>query len=74
MWSSYHITQNHYFKVNAYNVKPRNPGGLLALDGESYPLEEYSVEVLERLGTFLSPYGHYLVDFKVPPTDKGDNL
>jgi hypothetical protein len=56
--------QQHYFKADAYRVKPLSGKGCFAVDGEEYPFEEYQVEVHRGLGTFLSLYGRYAVDFQ----------
>jgi len=48
-------------------VKPLKPKGNLAVDGEMFPFKEFQVEVHQRLGTLLSPYGHYAVDFAPRP-------
>ncbi|TFK42544.1 ATP-NAD kinase-like domain-containing protein [Crucibulum laeve] len=53
----------HYVKAHAYRVKPLKSTGYLAVDGEIFPFEEFQVEVHQGLGTFLSPYGRYAVDF-----------
>ena len=58
--------QQHYFKAHAYRVTPRAAHGLLSVDGESYPLQPFTVECHRALGTFLSPYGRYAADFNVP--------
>lgn len=56
-----------YVKAHAYRVKPLKPKGNLAVDGEVFPFKEFQVEVHQRLGTLLSPYGHYAVDFAPHP-------
>jgi sphingosine kinase len=48
-------------------VKPFKSKGLLAVDGEIYPFKEFQVEVHQCLGTLLSPYGHYAVEFAPHP-------
>ncbi|KAF8077902.1 ATP-NAD kinase-like domain-containing protein [Lyophyllum atratum] len=53
----------HYVKAHAYRVKPLLPKGSLAVDGETFPFEEYQVEVHQKLATLLSPHGYYAVDF-----------
>lgn len=63
---SWYNEQQHYFKAHAYRVTPRAARGLLSVDGESYPLQTFTVECHRALGTFLSPYGRYAVDFNVP--------
>jgi sphingosine kinase len=52
-----------YVKAHAYRVKPLKPKGNLSIDGESFPFEEFQVEVHQGLGRFLSMYGQYAVDF-----------
>ncbi|EDR14311.1 uncharacterized protein LACBIDRAFT_306015 [Laccaria bicolor S238N-H82] len=52
-----------YVKAHAYRVKPLKPKGNLSVDGESFPFEEFQVEVHQGLGRFLSMYGQYAVDF-----------
>lgn len=59
------VLQNRYFKVSAYRAKPLVASGALMVDGESFPFEEFQIDVLHRLGTLLSPYPHYAPDFKV---------
>ncbi|KAG6874191.1 hypothetical protein C0995_003737 [Termitomyces sp. Mi166 len=53
----------HYVKAHAYRIKPLSPKGALAIDGEIFPFEEFQVEVHQKLGTVLSPYGYYAADF-----------
>ncbi|KAJ3725910.1 ATP-NAD kinase-like domain-containing protein [Lentinula raphanica] len=53
----------HYIKAEAYRVKPLSKKGYLSIDGESYPFEEFQVEVLPRLATLLSSHGHYKAPF-----------
>ena len=48
-------------------MRPLGPEGNLAVDGERFPFEEFQVEVYPRLGTFLSCYGRYAVDFLARP-------
>ncbi|KIJ68916.1 hypothetical protein HYDPIDRAFT_79957 [Hydnomerulius pinastri MD-312] len=62
---TYWFNSNHYFKATAYRAKPLTAHGVLMVDGEPFPFEEFRIEVLQRLGTLLSPYPHYAVDFKV---------
>ncbi|KAF9218433.1 hypothetical protein BS17DRAFT_791452 [Gyrodon lividus] len=62
---SYWFNSNRYFKATAYRAKPLTAHGVLMVDGEAYPFEEFQIEVLHRLGTLLSPYQHYAADFKV---------
>lgn len=65
--------QQHYFKASAYRIKPHKPTGYIAIDGEAFPFEEFQVEVLKGMGTFMSPYGYYAADFqdKKPQTGAG---
>ncbi|KAG9318886.1 ATP-NAD kinase-like domain-containing protein [Chiua virens] len=65
---SYWFTSNRYFKVSAYRAKPLTAGGVLMVDGEAFPFEEFQIEVLHRLGTLLSPYPYYAPEFKVMDT------
>ncbi|KAJ4469370.1 ATP-NAD kinase-like domain-containing protein [Lentinula edodes] len=53
----------HYLKAEAYRIKPLSKKGYLSIDGESYPFEEFQVEVLPRLATLLSSYGYYNAPF-----------
>ncbi|KIY43431.1 hypothetical protein FISHEDRAFT_53553 [Fistulina hepatica ATCC 64428] len=54
----------HYVKAHAYRVKPLNKAkGFLSVDGESFPYEDFQVEVHKGLGTFLSTHGTYVADF-----------
>lgn len=59
------VQQNRYFKASAYRAKPLTASGVLMVDGEAFPFEEYQIEVLHRLGTLLSPYPYYAADFDV---------
>ncbi|KAG9318888.1 ATP-NAD kinase-like domain-containing protein [Chiua virens] len=65
---SYWFTSNRYFKVSAYRAKPLTDGGVLMVDGEAFPFEEFQIEVLHRLGTLLSPYPYYAPEFKMMDT------
>ncbi|KAI0362196.1 hypothetical protein OH77DRAFT_1466649 [Trametes cingulata] len=56
----------HYIKAHAYRVEPHTPGGWLSVDGEAFPLAPYQVEVHQALGTVLSMYGCYRLDFDEP--------
>jgi len=64
---SYWLPKLRYIKAHAYRVKPLKKKGHLSVDGEMYPFEEFQVEVHQCLGTLLSPYGHYAVDFDPHP-------
>ena len=50
-------------KAHAYRVKPLKKQGFISVDGESFPFEEFQVDVEKGLATFLSPYGHYAANF-----------
>jgi len=63
------LDSQHYFKASAYRVKPHKPKGYLAIDGEAFPFEEFQVEVLKGLGTFMSPFGHYAAEFEAKKPD-----
>ncbi|KIK57780.1 hypothetical protein GYMLUDRAFT_246764 [Collybiopsis luxurians FD-317 M1] len=56
----------HYLKAHAYRVKPVLKKGFLSIDGEAYPFEEFQVEVLPKLATFISTYGSYNAPFHEP--------
>ncbi|KAH9856959.1 ATP-NAD kinase-like domain-containing protein [Lenzites betulinus] len=55
----------HYYKAHAYRVEPlaSSAKGWLSVDGEAFPLAPFQVEVHARLGTLLSMYGAYQLDF-----------
>jgi hypothetical protein len=57
------IRQLRYFKAHAYRVKPLVKKGIVAVDGEHFPFEEFQVEVHPRLATLLSPHSRYAADF-----------
>ncbi|KAJ7273740.1 ATP-NAD kinase-like domain-containing protein [Mycena haematopus] len=57
-----------YIKAHAYRVKPLAPKGVVSVDGEVFPLEEFQVETHQALATILSPHGHYAAD--PPPRPK----
>jgi sphingosine kinase len=44
----------NYSKILAYRLVPRIPDGYLSIDGESYPLAPFQVEILPRTGCLLS--------------------
>lgn len=50
-----------YSKVEAYRLTPAVSEGYLSIDGESFPLEPFQVEVLAGAGCFLSSTGRYVV-------------
>jgi len=62
---TYWINTNRYFKASAYRARPLAPKGTLVVDGEQVPFEEFQVDVLNGLGTFLAPYPHYAPEFLV---------
>ncbi|KAH9901010.1 ATP-NAD kinase-like domain-containing protein [Cubamyces lactineus] len=61
------LESQHYYKAHAYRVEPYTTKGWLSIDGEPYPLEPFQVEVHQRLGTLLSMYGCYQLEFDLPP-------
>ncbi|KAG2349830.1 hypothetical protein BDR05DRAFT_986223 [Suillus weaverae] len=62
---TYWINTNRYFKASAYRARPLASKGVLVVDGEQVPFEEFQVDVLNGLGTFLSPYPYYAPEFPV---------
>lgn len=52
-----HSSKVKYSKILAYRLVPKIPGGYLSIDGESYPLEPFQVEVLPGAGCLLSESG-----------------
>ncbi|KAG8748700.1 sphinganine kinase lcb4 [Ceratobasidium sp. 414] len=48
---------HHYFKAEAYRLRPHGELGNLSIDGERFPYKEFHVEVLKGLGTTLSMIG-----------------
>jgi len=62
---TYWVNTNRYFKASAYRARPLASKGTLVVDGEEVPFQEFQVDVLQRLGTFLSPYPHYEPAFTV---------
>lgn len=61
----YSLLQQHYFKVHAYRVETR-AAGVLSVDGEDTPCEDFQVEVHKGMGAFLSPSGRFGVHFDFP--------
>ncbi|THH05764.1 hypothetical protein EW145_g4558 [Phellinidium pouzarii] len=62
----------HYCKAHAYRVTPHDSReGNLAVDGERYPLQPFTVECHQGLGALLSPTGRYAPDFDVPRPEEG---
>lgn len=55
----------HPFKVDAYRVKATE-AGVLSIDGENYPCNDFQVEVHKGMGAFLSPSGRFGVHFSYP--------
>ncbi|GAB1517206.1 sphinganine kinase lcb4 [Rhizoctonia solani] len=49
--------QQHYFKAEAYRLRPHASSGHLSIDGERFPYKEFHVETLKGLGTTLSMTG-----------------
>ncbi|KAL1944512.1 hypothetical protein VTO73DRAFT_2942 [Trametes versicolor] len=66
----YWMDTQHYYKAYAYRVEPADSKGWLSVDGEAFPLEPYEVEVRPGLGTLLSMYGCYQLDFDLPKKGK----
>jgi len=51
-------------KARAYRVKLLSKEGYLSIDGEPYEYQDFQLEVHQKLGHFLSPYGYYKAPFK----------
>ncbi|ELU43893.1 Histone domain-containing protein [Rhizoctonia solani AG-1 IA] len=51
------VRQQHYFKAEAYRLRPHASSGHLSIDGERFPYKEFHVETLKGLGTTLSMTG-----------------
>ncbi|KAL5529633.1 hypothetical protein ACEPAG_5618 [Sanghuangporus baumii] len=60
---TFFLETQHYFKAHAYRITPYSVDGNLAIDGERYPLQPFTVECHKALGTLLSPTGHYAAEF-----------
>ncbi|KAL5532732.1 LCB4 [Sanghuangporus sanghuang] len=60
---TFFLETQHYFKAQAYRITPYSIDGNLAIDGERYPLQPFTVECHKALGTLLSPTGHYAAEF-----------
>lgn len=59
-----HSNKLEYSKIEAYRLVPKVRSGYLSIDGESFPVEPFQVEVLPGAGCFLSSTGKYtMVDF-----------
>lgn len=50
----FHLEDLQYSKIEGYRLVPHIEHGYLSVDGESYPLEPFQVEVLPAMGCFLS--------------------
>ncbi|KAF9650762.1 hypothetical protein BDM02DRAFT_3111507 [Thelephora ganbajun] len=61
----YWLKTQHYFKAAAYRIKTSDTG-VLAIDGEDTPWNDFRVEVHKGMGAFLSPSGRYGVHFNIP--------
>lgn len=48
-----------YSKIEAYRLTPKITKGYLSVDGESFPLEPYQVEIWPRAACTLSPFYTY---------------
>ncbi|KAI6128270.1 ATP-NAD kinase-like domain-containing protein [Pisolithus croceorrhizus] len=67
----YWFGTNRYFKASAYSAKPHAKSrGALVVDGELFPMQEFHVEVLPRLGTLLSPFPYYAPEFTLGENGK----
>ncbi|CAE6498388.1 unnamed protein product [Rhizoctonia solani] len=53
----YWLPTQHYFKAEAYRLRPHASSGHLSIDGERFPYKEFHVETLKGLGTTLSMTG-----------------
>ncbi|CAE6433423.1 unnamed protein product [Rhizoctonia solani] len=51
------LPTQHYFKAEAYRLRPHASSGHLSIDGERFPYKEFHVETLKGLGTTLSMTG-----------------
>ncbi|KAJ1310405.1 hypothetical protein OPQ81_007143 [Rhizoctonia solani] len=51
------LPSQHYFKAEAYRLRPHASSGHLSIDGERFPYKEFHVETLKGLGTTLSMTG-----------------
>ncbi|RPD80150.1 hypothetical protein L226DRAFT_590646 [Lentinus tigrinus ALCF2SS1-7] len=57
----------HYYKAHALRVEPHYQKGYLSIDGESYPVLPFEIEVHKGLGSLLSMYGCFQAPFDLPP-------
>ncbi|RDX56689.1 hypothetical protein OH76DRAFT_1395809 [Lentinus brumalis] len=57
----------HYYKAHAFRVEPHFTKGYLSIDGESYPVAPFEIEVHKGLGSLLSMYGCFQAEFNLPP-------
>ncbi|CAE6503488.1 unnamed protein product [Rhizoctonia solani] len=53
------LPSQHYFKAEAYRLRPHAPSGHLSIDGERFPYKEFHVETLKGLGTTMSMTGSW---------------
>ncbi|CAE6472637.1 unnamed protein product [Rhizoctonia solani] len=68
------LPTQHYFKAEAYRLRPHAPSGNLSIDGERFPYKEFHVETLKGLGTTLSMTGAwYSGDFGKGKTPAAGN-
>ncbi|OSC99075.1 hypothetical protein PYCCODRAFT_1438681 [Trametes coccinea BRFM310] len=65
------LDSQKYYKAHAYRVEPHVKKGWLSIDGEPYPLQPFAVEVHRELGTVLSMYGCFQLEFDLPPEKEG---
>ncbi|KAG5360225.1 Sphingoid long chain base kinase 5 [Yarrowia sp. B02] len=49
-----------YMKIEAFRITPIGPSDYVSIDGESFPIEPYQVEVLPRAGLYLAQEGTYI--------------
>lgn len=49
-----------YMKIEAFRVTPIGHSDYISIDGESFPIEPYQVEVLPKAGLYLSETGGYV--------------
>ncbi|CUA68385.1 sphingosine kinase [Rhizoctonia solani] len=68
------LPTQHYFKAEAYRLRPHASSGHLSIDGERFPYKEFHVETLRGLGTTLSMTGAwYSGDFGKGKTPTAGN-
>lgn len=51
-----HVT---YKKISAYRVIPREPAGVISIDGESIPFKPFQAEIHPGLGRVISKAGKF---------------